>query len=178
MAILRLENGTTSRELSEIAQALAPLKVKLNRWPVGENPALNQLLGQDSLTDAEKEQVLQGLDQYFEELKQTAGYQSRDLIALHPETPNLAGLLSKFNQCHIHTDDEVRYIVAGAGVFGFVRPDGSQIEVTVEAEEFINVPANTEHWFYLTPEQRVKAVRYFTSMEGWVPVYTQTEIRM
>lgn len=178
MAVLKLENGTIFTDLSTIAETLAPLKVSLNRWPVGEEGELNRLLGQDSLTDAEKEQVLQGLDQYFEELKKTAGYQSRDLIVLHPETQNLEGLLSKFYQCHIHEDDEVRYIVAGVGVFGFVLPDQSQIELTVEAQEYINVPANTEHWFHLTAEQRVKAVRYFTSMEGWVPVYTGREIRV
>jgi 1,2-dihydroxy-3-keto-5-methylthiopentene dioxygenase len=44
----------------------------------------------------------------------------------------------------------------------------------VQAEEDINVPAGTENWFYLTAAQRVKAVRYFIGMEGWVPEYTGT----
>ncbi|HEY9638571.1 MAG TPA: hypothetical protein V6D14_34630 [Coleofasciculaceae cyanobacterium] len=57
------------------------------------------------------------LDSYFEELKQTAGYQSRDLIVLHPEIPNLSTLLAKFDATHYHTDAEVRYIIAGDGVF-------------------------------------------------------------
>jgi 1,2-dihydroxy-3-keto-5-methylthiopentene dioxygenase len=96
---------------------------------------------------------------------------------LHPEVPNLDALLSKFNSCHYHADDEVRYIVAGEGIFGFVRPDGSQVELTVQPEEFINVPANSEHWFYLTPAKRIKAVRYFTTTEGWTPEYTSTEIK-
>ena len=177
MAILRLENGTTYTQLSDISRELASLNIKLNRWPVGESPELHNLLEKDALSNEEKEQVLQALDSYFQELQQTAGYQSRDLIVLHPEVPNLNSMLSKFNQCHTHADDEVRYIVAGEGVFGFVRPDGSQVEVTVEPEEFVNVPANTEHWFYLTPQQRIKAVRYFTSTEGWMPQYTGTEIR-
>ncbi len=135
------------------------------------------MLAKDALSDTEKEQVLQGLDRYFQQLKETAGYQSRDLIVLHPDIPNLDALLAKFDKCHTHADDEVRYIVAGEGVFGFVRPDGSQVEVTVKPEEFINVPANTEHWFYLTPTRKIKAVRYFTSTEGWTPQYTGTEIR-
>ncbi|HBB34156.1 MAG TPA: acireductone dioxygenase [Cyanobacteria bacterium UBA8803] len=177
MAILQLENGTAYTQLDDIARELAPLNVELNRWPVGDDPVIQSLLAQDVLSDAQKEQVLQALDSYFEQLKQTAGYQSRDLIVLHPETPNLKTLLSKFNLCHYHTDDEVRYIVAGEGVFGFVRPDGTQVELTVQAEEYINVPANTEHWFYLTGLQRIKAVRYFTTMAGWVPEYTGTEIK-
>ncbi|HEY9709205.1 MAG TPA: hypothetical protein V6D48_13465, partial [Oculatellaceae cyanobacterium] len=125
----------------------------------------------------EKEQVLQALDGYFEELKQSSGYESRDLIVLHPEVPNLDALLSKFSRCHYHADDEVRYIVAGEGIFGFVRPDGSQVELTVQPEEYINVPANTEHWFCLTSSKRIKAVRYFTTTEGWTPEYTDTQIK-
>lgn len=177
MAILQLEDGTTYTELDDLERELAPLNVQLNRWPVGDNPEIQALLAKDALSDEEKEQVLQSLDQYFEQLKISAGYQSRDLVVLHPEVPNLDTLLSKFDRCHYHADDEVRYIVAGEGVFGFVRPDGSQVEVTVQPEEYINVPANTEHWFYLTPSRRIKAVRYFTTTEGWVPQYTDSEIK-
>lgn len=178
MAILRTDQGEVYTQWEDIAQKLAPLGVQLNRWSVGDNQEIRQILSQDKLSDEQKEQVLQALDQYFEQLKQAAGYQSRDLIVLHPEIPNLEELLSKFNRCHTHADDEVRYIVAGEGIFGFVCADGSQVELTVQPEEYINVPANTEHWFRLTPSQRVKAVRYFTSTEGWVPQYTETEIRL
>lgn len=99
------------------------------------------------------------------------------MIVLNSDTPNLDTLLSKFNRCHTHADDEVRYIVAGEGVFGFVLPDGSQVELTIQPEEYINVPAETEHWFYLTEQSKIKAVRYFTTTEGWLPEYTKTEIR-
>ena len=177
MAILRLEEGTTYTELGDIERELAPVNVQLNRWPVGDNSEIHALLAKDALNDEEKEQVLQALDSYFEQLKASADYQSRDLIVLHPEVPDLDALLSKFNRCHYHTDDEVRYIIAGEAVFGFVRPDGTQVEVTVQPEEYINVPANTQHWFYLTPSKRVKAVRYFTTTEGWVPEYTDTSIK-
>ena len=177
MAILRLENGTTYTKLSDITRELASLNIQLNSWPVGDNPEIRDLLAKDALDDNQKEQVLQALDGYFQQLQQSAGYQSRDLIVLHPDIPNLDALLSKFDKCHIHADDEVRYIVAGEGIFGFVRPDGSQVEVTVQPEEFINVPANTEHWFYLTAARKVKAVRYFTTMTGWTPEYTDTQVR-
>jgi 1,2-dihydroxy-3-keto-5-methylthiopentene dioxygenase len=157
MAILRLENGRTYTQLSDITRELAPLNIQLNSWPVGDNPEIRELLALDAIDDNQKEQVLQALDGYFQQLKESAG--------------------SKFDKCHIHADDEVRYIVAGEGIFGFVRPDGSQVEVTVQPEEFINVPANTEHWFYLTAARKVKAVRYFTTTVGWTPEYTDTQIR-
>jgi 1,2-dihydroxy-3-keto-5-methylthiopentene dioxygenase len=177
MAILQLENGTTCDRLTDIAGELAALNVKIDRWSVGEEPQLHELLAKESLTEAEKERVLVALDGYFQQLQQTAGYISRDLLVLHPQVPNLDGLLSKFERIHTHADDEVRYVIDGEGVFGFARPDGSQVELTVQAEEYINVPAGTEHWFHLTPSRRIKAVRYFSGTEGWVPQYTERQIR-
>ncbi|MBR8836449.1 MAG: acireductone dioxygenase [Stigonema ocellatum SAG 48.90 = DSM 106950] len=177
MAILKLEDGTLHTDLKEIAQELAPLNIQLNHWSVGNNPQLHNLLAQDSLNEDEKEQVLKVLDGYFEQLQQTAGYQSRDLIVLHPGVSNLDGLMAKFDQIHTHAEDEVRYVIDGESIFGFVRPDGSQVELTVQKQECINVPAGTEHWFYLTSARRIKAVRYFSGTEGWVPQYTKKEIR-
>jgi 1,2-dihydroxy-3-keto-5-methylthiopentene dioxygenase len=177
MAILQREDGSVSTELPVIVEELAPLGIQLNYWSVGEDENLRELLKRDRLNDSEKETVLQSLDCYFEQLQQSSGYTSRDLIVLHPEVPNLDTMLQKFDKVHTHADDEVRYIVAGEGIFGFVRPDGSQVELTVQPQEYINVPAGTEHWFYLTPARCVKAVRYFCGTGGWVPEYTETPIR-
>lgn len=175
MAILRLENGQVLTDLEHIGQHLAALNIQLKRWPVAENAQAQTLLAQPNLQDDEKEQVLQSLDHYFDSLE---GYQSRDLIVLNPDTPNLGGLLEKFSRPHTHADDEVRYIIDGEGVFGFVCPDRTQMELTIQPEEYINVPAGTEHWFYLTPLRRIKAVRYFVDTSGWTPDYTATAIRM
>ncbi|MBD2450989.1 acireductone dioxygenase [Nostoc sp. FACHB-152] len=177
MAVLKLENGTLHTDLVRITQELAPLNIQINRWTVPEDTELQRLLAQDSLNEEEKEQVLQALDSYFEQLQQTDGYKTRDLVVLHPGIPNLDGLMAKFDQIHTHTDDEVRYVIDGEAIFGFVRPDGSQVELTVQPEEYINVPGGTEHWFYLTPARRVKAVRYFITTDGWTPHYTGREIR-
>lgn len=178
MAVLKLENGTLHTDLINITQELAPLNIQINHWTVADNPELKQLLAQDSLNEDEKEQVLKALDSYFEQLQKTAGYKSRDLIVLHRGIPNLDELMAKFNQIHTHADDEVRYIIDGEAIFGFVCPDGCQVELTIQPEEYINVPAGTEHWFYLTPAKRVKAVRYFITTEGWTPQYTGREIRI
>ncbi|MBD2183455.1 1,2-dihydroxy-3-keto-5-methylthiopentene dioxygenase [Aerosakkonema funiforme] len=177
MAILQLENGTTYTQLNDIAPILAPLNIQIDRWEVGDNPNLHHLLSQDSLSDEEKERVLTALDGYFAQLKQNYGYQSRDLLVIHPAIPNLNTMMGKFATIHTHADDEVRYVIDGEGVFGFVLPDGSQVELTVQKEEYINVPAGTEHWFHLTSSRRIKAVRYFISTEGWVPQYTGRELR-
>jgi 1,2-dihydroxy-3-keto-5-methylthiopentene dioxygenase len=122
--------------------------------------------------------VLVLLDHTFQQLRESLGYQSRDLIVLHPDVPGLDELLAKFERCHTHADDEVRYIVDGEGVFGFVLPDGSQVELLVEPGEYVNVPMGTEHWFHLTKRKRIKAIRYFVDTTGWTPEYTGTPIAM
>jgi 1,2-dihydroxy-3-keto-5-methylthiopentene dioxygenase len=175
MAILRLTDGTVYHDRTDIDRELAPLNIQLQQWPVGDNPQLLAILNQQQLSADEKNSVLDHLDHYFEQLK-TSGYQSRDLIAIHDATPGLDEMLAKFDRCHTHADDEVRYIVAGEGIFGFVRPDKTQVELTVQAAEYINVPAGTEHWFYLTPSRRVIALRYFIDTTGWTPAYTDTSI--
>ncbi|MBR59402.1 MAG: acireductone dioxygenase [Myxococcales bacterium] len=176
MARLVQETGPVLSDVSAIDAALAPLGVRLQYWPVAQDVA--HLLAEDQLDADAKEQVLKAHDSYFESLQNEAGYQSRDLIVLHPEIPGLADLLQKFDRCHTHSDDEVRYIVSGEGVFGFVFPNGEQAELTIEPGEYINVPANTEHWFVLTGTKRIKAIRYFSSTDGWVANYTNTAIRI
>jgi 1,2-dihydroxy-3-keto-5-methylthiopentene dioxygenase len=176
MAILRFEDGTTYTAFSDITRKLAPLNVQLNHWPTGDNPQLQSLLAQEILNEKEKEQVLTSLDGYFEELKSTAGYQSREFAVLYPGSPDVE-LLSRFDKIHTHADDEGAYIIDGEGIFGFVKPDGTQMELTVQAGEYINMPANTEHWFYMIPPHRIKAICYFSGTESWVPHYTGREIR-
>lgn len=175
MAILRLEDGTTYTQLVDIARELAPLNINIQHWYIDDNSQLRYLLAKENLNEQEKEQVLTALDNYFKELQRTAGYQSRDLLVLHPLL-NLDALLAKFNQIHIHALEEVRYIIDGEAIFGFVRPDATQVELIVQPEEYINVPAGTEHWFHLTAARRVKAVRYFSGTEGWIPEYTGRKI--
>ncbi len=175
MAILTLESGSTLTELEKISSLLADLKVQINHWPFDQ--ARLDLLERESLDLEQKEELLKSVDHYFEQLKKDANYQSRDLIVLYSSLEGLPSLLAKFANAHNHADDEVRYILDGEGVFGFVLPDSSQVELTVQAGEYINVPKYTEHWFHLTKSKRVKAVRYFTNSEGWAPIYTNTIIR-
>jgi 1,2-dihydroxy-3-keto-5-methylthiopentene dioxygenase len=79
VAILKLEDGRQLTDLAEISTELAPLNIGLNHWEMGAE--IQPLLDQQTLSDDEKEQVLVGLDRYFEQLKTDLGYTSRDLIA-------------------------------------------------------------------------------------------------
>lgn len=156
MAKIRTEDGRRLSTLEEVRTELAAMGIRLDHRPTGDDPRLWALLEAPSLSDSQKEEVLRALDGTFDDLERTAGYQSRDLIVLHAGVPDLDTLLAKFDRCHRHADDEVRTIVDGEGVFGFVGPDGHQLELLIEAGDYINVPAGTEHWFHLTGLRRME----------------------
>lgn len=172
MAILYLTDKRQLTTYEEITRVLGPLGVDLKSWPVPEGEGLRSLLGKARLDPPEQESLLAHFLDRFDYLKTTLGYQTQDLIVLEPDLPGLAALEEKFRACHTHDDDEIRYIVEGEGLFGFVLPNQDQVELKVEAGDYINVPRGAEHWFRLTPSRRIKAIRYFTSREGWVPIYT------
>ncbi|BBP88810.1 hypothetical protein BsIDN1_24280 [Bacillus safensis] len=53
------------------------------------------------------------------------GYKAQDVISLSDATPNLDELLlQNFKREHHHTDDEVRFIVSGHGIFAIQGKDG------------------------------------------------------
>ena len=173
MARMIFPDGKENTDLSFIQARLGKLGIILKRWPAPEDSRARALLDQQALNDAEKEELLKGVDNRFEELKRDKGYATRDMVVIHEAIPGLAEMLAKFDKIHLHTDDEVRYILAGKGYFGFVEPDGKQFLLEVTAGDYINVPANAEHWFEMKDSKRIKAVRYFIDTQGWTPVYTQ-----
>jgi 1,2-dihydroxy-3-keto-5-methylthiopentene dioxygenase len=173
MARMIFPDGKENTDLSFIQARLNRLGITLKRWPAPEDSRARALLDQQALNDAEKEELLKSVDNRFEELKRDKGYATRDMVVIHEAIPGLADMLAKFDKIHLHTDDEVRYILAGKGYFGFVEPDGKQFLLEVSAGDYINVPANAEHWFEMKDSKRIKAVRYFIDTKGWTPVYTQ-----
>lgn len=173
MARIMFADGSETRDLPTIQAKLAELGITLRHWAAPQDARVTELIDQAALSDAEKEELLNAVEHFFETLKQEAGYITRDLIVLHENIPGLDDMLGKFDKIHYHTDDEVRYVLAGRGYFGFVDPAGSQFKLEVVSGDYINVPANTEHWFALEDSRRIKAVRYFIDTSGWTPVYTQ-----
>jgi 1,2-dihydroxy-3-keto-5-methylthiopentene dioxygenase len=177
MAKILISDNTAVTDFPVIQKRLARLGITLNAWPAPTDVRARALLEQKALNDAEKEELLGAVQNRFETLKQEHGYTTRDMIVIHEDIPGLKDMLAKFERIHYHTDDEVRYILAGRGYFGFVEPDGGQFLLEVSAGDYINVPANAEHWFTMRDSRRIKAVRYFIDTSGWAPVYTERALQ-
>ncbi len=146
----------------EIAAALAPLGIDYERWSLDRVPA-----------DSSADQVMEAYREEIEAMKQRGGYVTADVIDVNPETPNLEVMLAKFDKEHTHSEDEVRFILSGRGIF-FLNIDGRVASVEVGPGDMLRVPRGTTHWFTLCEDRRIRAIRWFQSTSGWTPLYTDS----
>ena len=126
--------------------------------------------------DASQEEILKAYAHEVEPFMKKNGFGSADVINVHPKTENLPALRAKFLSEHVHSEDEVRFFVDGEGKFWFHFDDGDVACVTCVKGDFLSVPKGFRHWFDLAPKYSVKAIRIFTSKEGWVAQYTGSGI--
>ena len=145
----------------EINAFLAPFGIHHERWPLEDRVS----------PDAAPEAILAAYAPEIDRLKAQGGYVTADVINVTPQTPNLEAMLDKFRKEHTHSEDEVRFILKGRGLF-HVHPEfGPVFAIQVEAGDLINVPKGTMHWFDLCEDRVIRAIRLFQDTTGWTPNY-------
>lgn len=154
---------------TEVAAFLEQQEVIYEHWDIDKLP--EHLREKFNLSDEEKEEILQAFKTEIDDISERRGYKTADIISLSDTTPNLDEMLKNFQREHHHTDDEVRYIVSGHGVFVIQGKDERFFEVHLNPGDLISVPENIRHYFTLAADRKVVAVRIFVTQEGWVPVY-------
>jgi len=167
MAVLTILNEDKRlTDAEEIAANLAPYGIDYERWtpshPVAE--------------DAPPDDILDAYSHEIEELKTRGGYVTADVIDVSAETPGLDALLAKFNREHWHDEDEVRFIIAGHGLFYINTQTGAVLGIEVGPGDLIRVPRGTLHWFNLCADRRIRAIRLFQDTAGWTPHYTESRV--
>ncbi|AJS58320.1 acireductone dioxygenase [Paenibacillus sp. IHBB 10380] len=121
------------------------------------------------LNDDQKQEILNIYDGEIKDLAARRGYKIWDVITLSDSTPNLSDLLNKFEEVHTHTEDEIRAIVAGKGIFVIKGAgDVGYFDVELTAGDVISVPENTNHFFTLMENRQIIAVRLFVEENGWI----------
>src|SRR5881394_4075976 len=53
----------------------------------------------------------------IDKIKAEQGYVYEDVVELGPATADLDAICTKFDKEHLHTADEVRLVLSGAGIF-------------------------------------------------------------
>jgi 1,2-dihydroxy-3-keto-5-methylthiopentene dioxygenase len=169
MAVVRIpDEKRVFQEVEEIRKFLAGIGIAYERWETHDSHS--------HLAEAPPEEVLCACGEHIERLKAEGGYVTADVIDVTPETPGLDAMLAKFNIEHWHDEDEVRYILAGRGLFHIHPPQGPVVAIEVEAGDLIRVPRGTRHWFDLCAEKRIRAIRLFQDASGWTPRYTNSAV--
>lgn len=160
-------------EQAEVAAYLENQEVIYENWEMSKLP--KDLQEKFLLTDDEKQAILNAFQDEIKNISERRGYKAADIISLSENTPNLEELLTNFQREHHHTDDEVRFIVSGHGVFVIQGEGGQFFEVHLNPGDLISVPENTRHYFTLAEDRKVVAIRLFITQEGWVPVYETSD---
>ncbi|MFD2443302.1 acireductone dioxygenase [Bacillus sp. CGMCC 1.16607] len=175
MAYIQLQKtGNQIHNQEEVLDFLNKQDVIYENWDINKLP--KSLVEKFLLSDVEKEEILSAFSDEIADISERRGYKAQDVIALSENTPNLETLLVNFQKEHHHTDDEVRFIVSGHGVFIIQGKDGEFFEVHLEPGDLISVPENIRHYFTLKEDRKVVAVRIFVTTEGWVPIYNHDEV--
>ncbi len=131
---------------------------------------------------ASSDAVLAAYKSDINALMQQGNYQSVDVVSLHPEHPDRAAMRQKFLAEHTHAEDEIRFFVAGSGLFSIhaVHADGTDqvFEVLCEKNDLINLPAGTKHWFDMGAAPFFVAIRIFSNPSGWVANFTGSDLAL
>lgn len=146
---------------AEIASFLEKHGLWYERWDLSKLPPL----------DASQEAILACYKDEITRLNERGGYVTADVINVNPSTPGLDAMLLKFAPEHTHSEDEVRFVVHGRGIFHINPENGPVFAIEMASGDLINVPAGTRHWFNLCDEKMIVTIRLFQDTAGWSPHY-------
>jgi 1,2-dihydroxy-3-keto-5-methylthiopentene dioxygenase len=164
------DNDGTRPELvitdpAQIQATLAVAGVDFKRWGTDV-----EISGDDA-----PQHILAAYEPCLIDLKHRGGYTTADVIAVTPDHADRVVLRQKFLDEHIHTEDEVRFFVAGRGAF-YLHVGDQVLAVICERGDLLRIPANTRHWFDMGPAPSLVAIRVFTNPDGWVAQFTGERI--
>lgn len=150
---------------AEIARELTAVGVSFERWQAEQSVAAG-----DS-----QDEILWAYQNDIDRLIATHGYQTVDVVSLGSDHPDKGAMRQKFLDEHTHSEDEVRFFVAGSGLFS-LHIGERVFEVLCERGDLISVPADTRHWFDMGPNPSFVAIRLFNNPDGWVANFTGSDI--
>ena len=154
-----------TEDFDKIRDALGNAGIRLERWRADRKLPAN----------ADSDTIIAAYQAEIDRLVEAGGYQTWDVISLHPEHPDKDEFRKKFLDEHTHGEDEVRFFVNGSGLF-YLHVGGEVYAMLCEKNDLISVPAGTRHWFDMGPNPSFTVIRLFNNPEGWVAKFTGDDI--
>ncbi len=144
----------------DIAAALAEQGVRFERWQ--PSPV------EKGASDAEMIAAYQGqID--------ALGYGAVQVLSVTNDHPQKAELRAQYLDERRYSDDEVRFFIAGFGLFA-VHVGEYIYAVRCEKNDLLVIPAGTPHWFDMGENPHCVTLRLFNSADGAVPEFTGSDI--
>lgn len=152
-------------DFAEISMALGDAGIRIERWSADR----------EITDDMDEETIIAAYQAEIDRLVAEGGYQTWDVVSMHPDHPEKEAFRKKFLDEHTHSEDEVRFFVRGQGLF-ILHIEEKVFSVLCEKDDLISVPANTRHWFDMGPHPTFTAIRLFNNPEGWAANFTGDDI--
>lgn len=147
-----------------IAEQLQKIGVRFEQWEA--SAPVKPGASQDEVFSAYKSDI--------DKIVQEKGFKTVDVVSISPEHPDREAMRGKFLNEHFHKEDEVRFFVAGSGLFT-LHVEDRVYEILCTQGDLIGVPDSTKHWFDMGPAPYFIAIRFFTEPDGWVGHFTGTD---
>lgn len=155
----------STRDHGTIAERLGAIGVRFEQWQASA----------ELEPGASHEAVMSAYRNDIDKLVLEKGFKTVDVVSIAPDHPDREAMRKKFLDEHFHKEDEVRFFVAGSGLFT-LHVEDKVYEILCEQGDLIGVPDSTKHWFDMGPAPRFIAVRFFTEPDGWVGHFTGTDL--
>lgn len=111
----------------------------------------------------------------LDKIKKELDYSSQDIVEITPGLPDVETILAKFDKEHFHDNDEVRYVLAGSGIFDIRARNDKWMRVEVFASDYISIPANRFHRFFVMEDKFIRCIRLFKENPVWTPFYREEQ---
>ncbi|CAM6087002.1 unnamed protein product [Calypogeia fissa] len=143
------------------------------RLPHRLNP--NEPVSAKTLTDLGVAQWMLDADKFendpeLEQIRKDRNYNYQDIINVsRDKLPNYEQKIKSFFEEHIHTDEEIRYVLDGSGYFDVRDAEERWIRIWTKKGDMIVLPAGIYHRFTLDEGNYIKAMRLFIGEPVWTP---------
>lgn len=139
----------------DIARELAEIGVRFEHWPATVSVVGNS-----------EQQILHDYQQAIKRMRGEQDKANFDVLSMTEHAEEKAELRQKYLAEHTHSNDQLRYFVAGRGLYN-LRIEDHVYAILCEKGDFIQIPAGMRHWFDMGENPRFSMIRQLDESCGW-----------
>lgn len=151
--------------LEDIQSTLAAHGVHFDRWQAAAKIQ----------PGASQEELIDAYQQPIDKLMTERGYINVDVLSVNSDHPQVEELRVQLLEEHRLEEDDVRFFVAGRGLFT-LHIDDYIYAVLCEKNDLISVPAGTKQWFDMGERPHFITIHLFNNPQGRVANFTGDKI--